>query len=95
VVLAAVGELQFDVVVARLAHEYGVATSLDRLPYDVARYVVGDPAAVAEIVWPYGGTLRVRDRQERLVALFGSARDATFCAERNLDVVFCPLSDGT
>ena len=94
-VLAAVGELQFDVVVARLAHEYGVETALDRLPYDVARHVVGDPAAVAQIVWPYGGTLRVRDRQERLVALFGSAREAAYCAERNPDIAFRPLSEGS
>jgi peptide chain release factor 3 len=92
-VLAAVGELQFDVVVARLAHEYGVETALDRLPFDMARYVLGDPAAVAQIVWPYGGALRVRDRQERLVALFGSAREAVYCAERNPDVVFRPLSE--
>jgi hypothetical protein len=57
--------------------------------------VVGDPAAVAQIVWPYGGTLRVRDRQERLVALFGSAREAAYCAERNPDVAFRPLSEGS
>jgi peptide chain release factor 3 len=92
-VLAAVGELQFDVVVARLAHEYGVETALDRLPYEVARHVAGDPAAVAQIVWPYSGALRVRDRQERLVALFGSAREAAYCAERNPDIVFRPLSE--
>jgi peptide chain release factor 3 len=93
IVLAAVGELQFDVVVARLAQEYGVETALDRLPYEVARHVAGDPAAVAQIVWPYGGALRVRDRQERLVALFGSAREAAYCAERNPDIVFRLLSE--
>jgi peptide chain release factor 3 len=93
IVLAAVGELQFDVVVARLAHEYGVETALDRLPYEVARHVAGDPASVAQIVWPYGGALRVRDRQDRLVALFGWAREAAYCAERNPDIVFRPLSE--
>jgi hypothetical protein len=50
---------------------------------------------VAQIVWPYGGTLRVRDRQERLVALFGSAREAAYCAERNPEVAFRPLSEGS
>jgi peptide chain release factor 3 len=92
-VLAAVGELQFDVVVARLGHEYGVESALDRLPYEVARYVAGDPAAAAQIVWPSGGALRVRDRQDRLVALFGSGREAAYCAERNPDIVFRPLSE--
>jgi len=93
-VLAAVGELQFDVVVARLAHEYGVEAAIDRLPYEVARHVVGSSAAVARIAWPYSGALRVRDRQGRLVALFGSAREAAYCAERNPDVEFRPLSEG-
>jgi peptide chain release factor 3 len=92
-VLAAVGELQFDVVVARLAHEYGVEAAIERLPYEVARHVVGDPAAVVRILWPYSGALRVRDRQGRLVALFASAREATYCAEQNPDVVYRPLSD--
>jgi peptide chain release factor 3 len=92
-VLAAVGELQFDVVVARLAREYGVETALDHLPYEVARHVVGDPAPVAQIVWPYGGALRVRDRQGRLVALFGSAREAAYCADRNPDIGFRSLSE--
>jgi peptide subunit release factor RF-3 len=67
--------------------------AIDRLPYKVARHVVGDPAAVARILWPYSGALRVRDRQGRLITLFASAREATYCAERNPDVVYRPLSD--
>ena len=90
-VLGAVGELQFDVVTARLADEYGVEAAAERLPYIVGRWLVGEPAAVAEIVWPYGGALRVRDREGRLVALFQSLRDADRCAERNPDVELRPL----
>jgi len=85
-VLAAVGELQFDVVVERLATEYGVATALERLPFVTARRVIGDAAAIARMVWPYTGALRLRDREGRLVALFHSERDAGSCAEKNPDV---------
>jgi len=87
-VLAAVGELQFDVVAARLATEYGVATSVERLSFLTARWVVGDSGAVTRILWPLAGALRLRDREGRLIALFQSSRDAEYCAERNPDVEF-------
>ena len=90
-VLAAVGELQFDVVVARLAGEYGVQTSLERLPFRTARWVVGDAGDLAEVYWPFSGVLRLRDRDGRLVVLFQSDRDAAYCAERNPAVEFRPL----
>jgi peptide chain release factor 3 len=82
-VLAAVGELQFDVVVARLATEYGVQTSAERLPFRTARWVAGEAGAVAAAYWPYAGVARLRDRDGRLVVLFQSERDAEFCAEKN------------
>ncbi|HVQ76625.1 MAG TPA: peptide chain release factor 3 [Candidatus Binatia bacterium] len=91
-VLAAIGELQFDVVVARLAGEYGVETSIERLPYVVARQVVGDPPAISRILWPYNGALRLRDREGRLVALFVSLRDLDFCTEKNPGIDFRPLT---
>ncbi len=85
-VLAAVGELQFDVVRARLADEYGTETTLERLPHVAARWLVGDPAALAAMRWPWSGAMRLRDRDGRLVALFHSLRDVEFCAEKNPDV---------
>ncbi len=48
-ILAAVGELQFEVVVARLREEYGVDASIDRLPVSQARWVEGDPEVVARM----------------------------------------------
>ena len=38
-ILAAVGQLQFEVVQYRMKDEYGVDTTLDPLPYSIARYV--------------------------------------------------------
>jgi peptide chain release factor 3 len=85
-VLGAVGELQFDVVVARLAAEYGVQSVAERLPYRLARWVVGDAAAIADAYWPFSGVLRLRDRDDRLVVLFQSERDASYCAEKNANL---------
>jgi len=40
-VLAAVGQLQFEVVASRLQTEYGVDTRYEAMPYEVARWVAG------------------------------------------------------
>jgi peptide chain release factor 3 len=45
-ILAAVGQLQYEVVQARMLAEYGVETSLEPLPFAVARWVVGGWDAV-------------------------------------------------
>ena len=45
-ILAAVGQLQFEVVQARMKQEYGVETSLENLPFAVARWVVSGWDAV-------------------------------------------------
>jgi peptide chain release factor 3 len=87
-VLAAVGQLQFDVAAARLAGEYGVETSVERLPFALARWLVADADAGARMLWPYAGVLRLRDRDGRLIVLFHSQRDADYCAEKNPDIEF-------
>ena len=40
-ILAAVGQLQFEVVQFRLQNEYGVESLIEPLPYSVARWVAG------------------------------------------------------
>ncbi|MGE0543984.1 MAG: peptide chain release factor 3 [Dehalococcoidia bacterium] len=90
-ILAAVGELQFDVVAARLRAEYGVETTLRRLPYTTARWVEGDPAAVAGARWLTRGVLRAQDRQGRPVALFQSAWDLDYAIQHNPAIRFREL----
>ncbi len=90
-VLAAVGELQFDVVVARLLAEYGVDASVDRLPYTEARWIEGDADAVAAVKWPSRGTLALRDREGRQVVLFTSRWDLEYCERQNPKVRFATL----
>ena len=47
-ILGAVGALQLEVLQYRLEHEYGAQIALERLPYQVARWIAGpgfDPKA--------------------------------------------------
>lgn len=68
-ILAAVGQLQFEVVQFRLQNEYGVETLLDLLPYTVARWVTGGWEAV-EKVGRLFNTVTVKDNWGRPVLLF-------------------------
>ena len=77
-ILAAVGELQFDVVASRLETEYGVKTSIERMPFALARWVSGDPDVLAGTYWPQD-TRRLVDRDGFLVMLFGSERLLAYC----------------
>ena len=68
-ILAAVGQLQFEVVQFRLQNEYGVETLLDQLPYSVARWVEGGWEAL-EKVGRLFNTVTVKDSWGRPVLLF-------------------------
>ena len=48
-IIGAVGELQFDVVKARLEAEYGVDVRLERLSFSLARWVEGEPVPLSEL----------------------------------------------
>jgi peptide chain release factor 3 len=52
-ILGAVGQLQFDVVVHRLAHEYGAEVRLTAVPYYAARWISGDPAELDRFLAAY------------------------------------------
>ncbi|MEQ9550328.1 MAG: peptide chain release factor 3 [Coleofasciculus sp. G3-WIS-01] len=68
-ILAAVGQLQFEVVQFRLQNEYGVETLLDMLPYSVARWVAGGWQAL-EKAGRLFNTAVVKDNWGRPVLLF-------------------------
>jgi peptide chain release factor 3 len=68
-ILAAVGQLQFEVVTERLRTEYGVETILDPLPYTVARWVTDGWPAV-ERAGRIFNALTVKDTWGRPVLLF-------------------------
>ncbi|MGB3495916.1 MAG: peptide chain release factor 3 [Elainellaceae cyanobacterium] len=68
-ILAAVGQLQFEVVQFRLQSEYGVETRVEPLPYTVARWVGGGWEAL-EKVGRLFNTVTVKDSWGRPVLLF-------------------------
>lgn len=68
-ILAAVGQLQFEVVQFRLQNEYGVESSLDHLPYTVARWVEEGWSAL-EAAGRLFNVMVVKDRWQRPVLLF-------------------------
>ena len=73
-ILAAVGELQFEVVIRRLVDEYGAETMLDHLPHQSIRVVTG----VGDGIRWSTSSLQLTDRDGRTVVLFASARDADY-----------------
>jgi len=70
-VVGAVGPLQFDVLLHRLEHEYGVEARLEPMPYRDARWVEGPEAEIQRVAAGYDCRL-VRDRNERPLLLFRS-----------------------
>lgn len=82
-ILAAVGELQFDLVQSRLEQEYRVATAVERLPYRSALWVLAGPHQVATFAWPMHGLLRTQDRDGRSVALCEGPWVEQLLAEKN------------
>ncbi len=68
-ILAAVGQLQFEVVQFRLQNEYGVETNIEMLPYSVARWVTGGWEALTKVGRLFN-TVTVKDSWERPVLLF-------------------------
>ncbi len=68
-ILAAVGQLQFEVIQFRLLNEYGVETQLESLFYNLARWVAGGWEAL-EKAGRIFNTLTVKDNWGRPVLLF-------------------------
>jgi peptide chain release factor 3 len=68
-ILAAVGQLQFEVVQFRMQNEYGVETRLEPLSFSVARWVVGGWEAL-EKAGRLFNTVAVKDIWNRPVLLF-------------------------
>ncbi|MBI3967293.1 MAG: peptide chain release factor 3 [Chloroflexi bacterium] len=89
-ILAAVGELQFDVVLSRLRVEYGVEASVRRLPYTQARWIEGPPDALAGAIWPRGTLLALHNAGP--VVLFETQWDLQLALARNPELRFETLS---
>jgi peptide chain release factor 3 len=89
-IVGAVGRLQFEVLLHRLEHEYGVKARLGDLPYVAARWVRGTPAAIRELNTGYGRML-VHDAKGQPLILFESEW-AMRSAEEKSDAEFFDVS---
>jgi len=84
-IVGVVGALQFDVIEARMASEYGIRCKVEPLPYVAARWPVpaGQPLKL-----PYSGAVQVVDRYRRDALLFNSAWALSYTVENNPEVRF-------
>jgi peptide chain release factor 3 len=87
-VIGVVGALQFDVVEARLASEYGIQSRLEPLPHAAARWPVPLTPDAPALKLPTTGVMSVRDTRDRLVLLFQSDWHVRFTAEDNSSIQF-------
>ncbi len=81
-ILAAVGELQFDVVKFRLQAEYDTETEVRWLNYKVARWVVPKPGCQSELQL-LSSSRQVVDQYEQTAVLFNSEWEAQHSQKQN------------
>jgi peptide chain release factor 3 len=86
-ILAAVGQLQFDVVQARLENEYGVHTVLEPLAFEVARWVSGPEESILRLP-SRNDVVLARDVDENYVALFSSSFYVRYLGEQYPELRF-------
>jgi peptide chain release factor 3 len=90
-IVGAVGMLQFDVLIHRLEHEYGVSAKLEFLPYKFARWVEG-PAATIDLLASGTGRALVYDSKERALLLFESEWSLRTAQEKGEGVQFFDIA---
>ena len=92
-VLAAVGPLQFDVVLHRLEHEFGAKSELSRLDYEIARLT--DEAGLETLKGARGAEVLTRRLDGALLALFADKWRLNAIQRDNPAVRLDPLLAGT
>ncbi|HEY0154773.1 MAG TPA: peptide chain release factor 3 [Longimicrobium sp.] len=86
-IVGAVGQLQFDVLLHRLEHEYGVRARLEPMSYRFARWVLGPADAIHALSGGHGRTL-VYDAKEAPLVLFDSEWTLRTTVEREKSLTF-------
>ncbi len=90
-ILAAVGQLQLEVVQHRLEHEYGVATRLEPLGYQVARWVSGGWSSLEDVGRIFN-CKTVRDAWNRPVLLFKNEWNLNQLIEEHPDLALSSVA---
>lgn len=86
-ILAVVGVLQFEVMQARLQNEYGVTTTLEPLPFQVACWLEGPDEQIARL--PRSESLmHAQDGAGKRVVLFSSSFHLNYYSEKFSNIRF-------
>jgi len=85
-IIGVIGGLQFDVIAARMASEYGIPCTLDRMPHVAARWPIVPPGVTLTL--PSSGVIQATDRLGRPVLVFEADWLLPFTIERNPKVEF-------
>ncbi|MHB8778599.1 MAG: peptide chain release factor 3 [Anaerolineales bacterium] len=91
-ILAVVGQLQFDVVQARLRAEYNVPTELERLPHVFLRWIKGTDKAV-ESLPNRSEAIIARDSRNEWAALFSTPFFLKYYAEKHPELQFVEITE--
>ncbi|HYH82763.1 MAG TPA: peptide chain release factor 3 [Longimicrobium sp.] len=87
-IVGAVGKLQFDVLLHRLEHEYGVKARLEGMSYRHARWVEGPLAEIERVAAGGYGRALVYDSKEKPLVLFDSEWTMKTTIDREKDLSF-------
>ena len=91
-IVGVVGTLQLDVLIARMAGEYGVGIGFEATPYNLARWITGDRATIDKFVTDQR-TAMADDVDGDPVFLATSAFMMRRTAEQNSAVTFRDIKD--
>ena len=86
-IVGAVGQLQFDVMMHRLEHEYGVVARLEKIAARYPRWVTGSREAIERVARDRGRML-LYDANGQPLILFEDAWGLRWALERVTDVTF-------
>jgi peptide chain release factor 3 len=86
-IVGAVGKLQFDVLLHRLEHEYGVKARLEHMSYAGARWVTGAQREIDRLGGGHGRML-VYDAKQQPLVLFDSEWTMRTTIEREKELTF-------
>jgi peptide chain release factor 3 len=86
-IVGVVGQLQLEVLVSRLEAEYKVDAALEASPWQTARWIGGDPAAIKAFTETNRGGL-ANDRDGAAVFMAKDLWELNYVSDRNPDVRF-------
>jgi len=90
-IVGAIGQLQFDVMLFRLEHEYGAPCRFESVGYRYPRWVTGTPAAIEQAA-SARGRLRLFDAKGRPVLLFENEWALRWALENERTLTFYEIA---